>query len=333
MIRAPRFWARPPRAPGLAAHLLAPLSWLWAWATRRSLARGARSRLDVPVICVGNLTAGGAGKTPTVIALIDMLRARGLEPCVISRGHGGRLEGPVAVDPRRHGPGDVGDEALLLAAFAPVQVGHDRAAAGRAAVASGAQVIVMDDGFQNPALAMDLGVVVVDAEFGFGNGRVIPAGPLREPVTQGLGRADLVLAIGTAEQRDRLVATWPVLDALPRAGGALRPLATGMDWQGLRSLAFAGIGRPDKFFASLAAAGAAVVATHAFADHAPYHRRLLARLEAEAGRLGAQLVTTEKDAARLPGYFRPKVLAFPVRLELSERDALDAELDRVLPPR
>lgn len=330
-MRAPRFWANQPARPGLAARLLAPLAALWTLATRRRLARGPGARVGVPVVCVGNLTAGGSGKTPTVIALLGRLAARGIAAHVVTRGHGGSLEGPVRVDERRHRAAEVGDEPLLLAAFAPVWVGRDRAAAARAAAEAGAQAIVMDDGFQNPDLARDLSIIVVDAGFGFGNGRVMPAGPLREPVAAGLARADLVLAIGPPDERARFRAAWPAVARLPLAEGSLAPLPTGMDWAGLRALAFAGIGRPEKFFATLRGVGAEVVATRSFGDHEPFDARILARLEADARGLGAQLVTTEKDAARLPVAFRPRVLVLPVRLEIADWSAIDAALSALAP--
>jgi tetraacyldisaccharide 4'-kinase len=326
-MQAPRFWGNPPDRPGLAARLLAPLAWVWAAAARRRLARRG-ARLAIPVICVGNLTAGGAGKTPTVIALIERLRARGIAAHVVSRGHGGALTGPLRVDPARHTAAEVGDEPLLLAAFAPAWIARDRAAAGRAAEAAGAQAIVMDDGFQNPALHQDLSIVAVDAAYGFGNGRVMPAGPLREPLA-GLARADLLLVIGDPEARARFLTAWPAAAALPQLEGRLAPLPTGMDWRGLRALAFAGIGRPEKFFATLRALGAELVATHALADHAAFPPRLLRRLQAEAEAQSAQLVTTEKDAVRLPAAFRRHVLVLPVRLELADWTPLDAALARV----
>lgn len=328
-MRAPRFWGNPPEHPGLLARLLAPLAALWARAARRRLARGVPVRLAVPVICVGNLTAGGAGKTPTVIALVERLKARGIAAQVISRGHGGSLEGPVRVDERRHRAAEVGDEPLLLAAFAPVWIARDRAAAGRAAAADGAEVVVMDDGLQNPSLARDLTILVVDAGYGFGNGRVMPAGPLREPVAAGLARADLLLAIGAPEARAAFRRQWPAAAALPGLDGALAPLPTGMDWHDVRAFAFAGIGRPEKFFASLREVGAEVVATESFPDHAPYAPRLIARLTADAAGKGAELVTTEKDAARLPPGLRGKVLVLPVRLRLDDWGPLDAALDRL----
>jgi len=214
--------------------------------------------------------------------------------------HVGGWRGPVRVEGGVHRAADVGDEPLLLAAFAPVWVGRDRVAAARAAVAAGAQAILLDDGLQNPGLAKDVAIVVVDAATGFGNGRVAPAGPLREPVAAGLARADLVLALGEPVDRTRLLHDWPELAARPVVAGRLAPLATGMPWRGLRAVAFAGIGRPEKFFATLRAQGAELVAAHGFPDHMPYATRLLQRMEAEARAARAQLVTTEKDAVRLP---------------------------------
>ena len=329
-MQAPRFWGNPAERPGLRARLLAPLAAVWTWAARRRVTRGPGVRVGVPVVCVGNLTAGGAGKTPTVIALVARLAARGIAVQVVSRGHGGSLAegdgGPVRVVEGRQRAEEVGDEPLLLAAFAPVWIGRDRAAAARAAVAAGAQAIVMDDGFQNPGLVKDLSIVVVDAGYGFGNGRVMPAGPLREPVAAGLARAGLVLVIGEPDERARFRAAWPAVERLLVVEARLAPLPTGMDWAGLKALAFAGIGRPEKFFATLRGLGAEVVAARGFGDHEPFAPRLLARLEAEAKALGAQLVTTEKDAARLPAAFRPRVLVVPVRLEIADDGPLDAAL-------
>jgi tetraacyldisaccharide 4'-kinase len=327
-MQAPRHWFLPPDHPGLMARLLAPLGWLYAAGTARRL-RAPGYVPKVPVICVGNLVAGGAGKTPTTLALAQRLMARGRAVHIVSRGHGGRLQGPVKVDERAHRAGDVGDEPLLLSAFAPVWVAKDRAAGVQAAEAAGADVILMDDGFQSPAVKPSLALVVVDAGRGFGNGRCIPAGPLREPVAVGLSRADFVLSIGEAAAQARFDVAWGATVPVPRLRGRLAPLAMGMDWEGTRVLAFAGIADPERFFATLRSLGAVVVRGEALADHAPLSDTLLRRLEAEAEAAGAQLVTTEKDAARLSPDWRAKVLTLVVRLEVEDWGPLDAAFARL----
>lgn len=332
-MRPPRFWDNPPGRPGWQAHALAPLGALYAAATRARLRRPGWLP-GLPVICVGNLNAGGTGKTPTVIALAGELAGRGLSVAVVSRGHGGGFArdlppgtGALRVDESRHSAGQVGDEPLLIAAFAPCWVARSRAEGVRAARAAGAQVVLFDDGFQDPSVVQTAALVVVDAATGFGNGRCLPAGPLREPVGAGLARARAVLAIGDEAAQAGFAARWgPALDRVPLFAARLEPLPTGMPWAGLRALAFAGIGRPQKFFDSLAAEGARLVGTVALDDHQPIPPALFHRLDAQARALGAQLVTTEKDAVRLPRALRPKVLTLPVRLRIDRPDGLLAAL-------
>jgi len=320
-MQAPRFWRKSKWHP--LALGVAPLGWIYAVATARRLRRGAWEKLPVPVICVGNINAGGTGKTPTVIALAGFLATRGVAAHVVSRGYGGTAEGPLRVEEMVHNAAKVGDEPLLMAAFAPTWVAKDRALGAKAAIAAGAEVILLDDGFQNPALHKDLSIIVVDATVGFGNGRVLPAGPLRETVAAGLKRGDAIVSIGSDKAQAALGVSWPEIAALPRLQAALKPLQMGMDWRGARVLAFAGIGHPEKFFRSLAQEGAEIVASHSFADHAPYSTAALQRLLKEATQKNAQLVTTEKDAARLPASFRPQVLAFPVRLIIADETKLE----------
>jgi tetraacyldisaccharide 4'-kinase len=325
MMHAPKFW----NTKGPMAQLLRPFGAITAALTARRVAQGGAD-IGLPVICIGNINVGGTGKTPTTIAIIERLRARGVVPVIVSRGYGGRAVGPLLVDPQHHRAADVGDEPLLLSAFAPVVVAKDRAQGAWLAKSLGAQVVLLDDGFQNPSLRKDVSVVVVDAAQGFGNGFCLPAGPLREPVRAGLARADMVISIGPADAQTEFAARWRAhIAPLPHISGALVPLPMGIDWRGAKVVAFAGIGRPEKFFATLRGLGAQVLHAEALGDHAPLQDALLARLLAQARQAGADLVTTEKDAARLPARYRSEVLTLPVRLQLADWGPLDSVLDRL----
>jgi len=334
-VRAPEFW-RSDAAAGLdraLAHLLAPVGCLYAGAGRLRRALTTPVVVGVPVICVGNLVAGGAGKTPVTLSLAARLTARPAlagRVHLVTRGYGGKLAGPLRVNVR-HDAGDVGDEALLLAAQAPTWVAHDRAAGARAAVAAGAGLLILDDGFQNPGLRKDLSLVVVDGAYGFGNGHVLPAGPLREPIADGLARADAVVLMG--EDRTglatRLAANHP---DLPVLHARLVPTARAVTrLAGRRVFAFAGIGRPEKLFETLRGLGCALVGTRAFADHHPFAPAEIAALLDTAARADAVPVTTAKDAMRLSEDDRSRVEVLTVDVAWADEAALDMVLAAVLP--
>lgn len=319
-MQAPDFWQQ----RGLVSTVLLPLGGLYSLAGRLRPLLTHQGRVAVPVICVGNLTAGGTGKTPTVLSLLTLVRGFGWQPAAVTRGYGGREEGPLQVDLARHSAKDVGDEALLLAAAAPTFVARHRLAGAKAAVAAGATMILLDDGFQNPTLHKDLSLLVVDGAVGFGNGRVLPAGPLREPVARGLARADAVLVIGPPQAG--LLAQ---LQGHKVLTASLVP-QNAADFAGKDCLAFAGIGRPTKFFDSLRAAGARLRDTVAFPDHHPYSEAELAALADRAQQLGAPLVTTEKDAMRLSPAWRHKVRTLKVALQWNDPRARDLFLEKGL---
>lgn len=329
-MRTPSYWFTDPDKPDWRARVMAPLGWLYGFGTARRVARSQTYRASVPVVCIGNINAGGTGKTPSTIALAQRLISQGKVVHIVSRGHRGNEEGPLLVDERQHGADQVGDEPLLMAAFAPTWIARDRVKAVQKAEAAGAEIILMDDGFQNPNVHKTLSIVVVDAVKGFGNARCIPAGPLREPVRAGMKRADLLLSIGHARAQSKFRQKWGDAIACPHVTGQLEPLQTGMDWKGMDVLAFAGIGLPEKFFATVSDLGANLLRAEALADHQPLTDALMKRLEIEATALNAQLVTTEKDAVRLPDSFRRRVLTVPVRLELEDWSAIDAALARIL---
>ncbi len=329
-MRAPGFWQH----DGGLARLLSPLSGMTAMATRRRLARPG-VRVGVPVVCCGNATVGGAGKTLLALDLARRALAAGQAVHVLTRGHGGRRSGLTRVEPW-HDAAAVGDEALLLAAVAPCWVSADRAAAARAAVAAGATLLVMDDGLQNPGLCKDLSLLVVDAVSGFGNGRLLPAGPLREPVAAAASRCQAAVVIGEGVIGAGVIDAGVIGDAvvalpggLPRLQATLQPDEAMRGLAGRRVLAFAGIGRPEKFFASLEQVGA-VVTRAAFGDHHRYSRQELRRLLGRAAQGGLTLATTPKDAVRLPEEVRRQVTVAGVGLAWADEAALTALLQKTV---
>jgi len=326
-MREPAFWHRPSSFKSL---LLRPLSAVYGAIAEHRL-EGKGLDAGIPVICVGNYHVGGAGKTPTVLALAAILRDLGERPVVLSRGYGGRLGGPVMVDPARHTAIDIGDEPLMMAARVPVAVARERADGVALAKSQGASVILMDDGFQNPAIAKDIALIVIDSDRGLGNACVFPAGPLRAPLEPQLARTDALVVIGRGHASDTVVAAIaaagkPVLPAY------LRPqpdIVAALQTKPV--LAFAGIGDPGRFFRTLRASGITVARERAFADHHPFAPDEIAALVAEAERDGLTLVTTEKDLARLRvGAELPltarAIVAFPVTLQFDDTATLQSLL-------
>jgi tetraacyldisaccharide 4'-kinase len=315
-MREPGFWHRP--ASWISLSLM-PLGALYGLVSGWRLQREGFDA-GVPVLCVGNYHVGGAGKTPTVLALVKLLRDLGETPVVLSRGYGGRLSGPIQVDPARHTAADVGDEPLMMARTVPVIVARDRIDGAALARSQGATVILMDDGFQNPAIAKDASLIVVDGDRGLGNGRVLPAGPLRAPLRPQLDRTDALIVVGDG------TAAKPVAAAVAARGGLVLSAYLRADQAavtsltGKRVLAFAGIGDPARFFRTLRAAGIEVVRERAFADHHPFSQSEIEALIADAKRDGLTLVTTEKDVARLGkgGEAPNDIVPFAITLEFDD---------------
>lgn len=323
-MHAPDFWQ--PGKGGLCAALLSPLGYLYGLATRTKLATTTAWKSPVPILCVGNLIAGGAGKTPVAIDLGQRLTAKGKAVHFLSRGYGGTEKGPLRVDAKAHDYHSVGDEPLLLSHHAPTWVSRERKQGGITAAEAGADLIIMDDGFQNPYIHKNFSLIVVDGSFGFGNSRLIPAGPLRERVADGLARADAVVVIG--EDRTN------ILETVAKYGhtalqARLVPSPLPEDIQGQAVIPFAGIGRPEKFFQTVAGLDCRIVSPIAFADHHPYNDTDMAHLLDTAKKSGAQLLTTEKDACRLPTSFLENVTVLGVSLEWNEKEALESLLDSI----
>lgn len=291
-MKAPGFWKK----KGIVSSLLAPLGWMWGiGAACRTRFATAPVTVGIPVICIGNLVAGGAGKTPLALALGSRIK----NAHFLTRGYGGWEKGPLRVDRSRHDYHQVGDEALLLAEVAPTWVAKDRVSGARAAVDAGARCLIMDDGLQNPSLAKTLSLLVVDGPAGFGNEQCLPAGPLREPLSQALKRIHGVVIVG--EDRHRIA---PRVSPCPVLKAHLIPETESETLRNQRVVAFAGIGRPAKFFHTLERLGAQIVKTYTFPDHHPYQPQEIAQLQAISERYSATLLTTTKDLMRVPPHQR-----------------------------
>ena len=318
-MKTPRFWY--PRKNSIAVSFLSaalsPFSCAFKAGTflRRTFAQTYRS--PVPLVCIGNVVAGGAGKTPTALALAELLRGRGQRPVFVTRGYGGTGK-LVCVNRAEHKAQDVGDEALLLAAIAPTWAGRNRVSAIHQAEKNGS-IILMDDGLQNPAIKPSAGILVIDGEIGIGNGRIIPAGPLRESFADALKRVSALIIIG-ANDRQNLATK---AGNIPVFRAKIQPvLSAGFPRKG-KFVAFAGIARPQKFYDTAQSLGLDIATTLDFPDHHPYTQSDIDTLRLCAEERGALLLTTEKDAVRLPPDFRRDVVILPVTLVFDDPDAGD----------
>ena len=314
-MKAPQFWYEPNT---WKAKFLYPLGYFYNLLT---LLRGKLAKpqsYSCLTICIGNLNVGGTGKTPTTIALAQHFLKKGLQVHVVSRGYKGKFQGTFLVDPQKHKSDEVGDEPLLISEFTSVWVSNRRKNGIAAAENAGAQIVLLDDGFQDPSFHKDFSLIVVDGEKGFGNKKCMPAGPLRENIVQGFKRADALVIVG---QRIYKFDTFPT--HLKIIHSTLKPIETGMNWKEGKYLAFAGIADPSKFFKTLRSLGANLIDCVALSDHQNLDGQVLKRLERKANSAHAQLVTTEKDAVRLSNTFRKKVLSLPVRIEFDDKNELE----------
>ena len=332
-LNTPRWWyRRQPDHARVTRTLLRPLGWIWAGVTAGRIARATPVDPGCPVISVGNLTVGGSGKTPVAREILRLLRSQGLNAQALSRGYGGSLEGPVRVDPALHQADQVGDEPLMLAQGAPAWIARDRVAGARAAVAAGAQTLVLDDGHQNPALKKTVSLIVVDGEtrddeWPFGDGAVFPAGPMREPLGAGLARADAVVIMLPTDVDTADPELLALFGGLPVFAARLTPEAPPPSGP---QIGFAGIAKPWKVERSLIAAGCDLADFVPFPDHAAYSPKQLRFLQDRAATFNAGLVTTEKDWVRLPADWRARVAAWPVVARFDDAPAFAAFLTRRL---
>lgn len=315
-LKAPEFW----QYPSWKSIILSPLGALYNFFRKRRQASVPPHEATVPVICIGNLTIGGAGKTPTVIALVEILKQQGQIPHIISRGYGGKLKGPVRVDHTIHTYQDVGDEPLLLSHHAPTWVAKDRVAAAQMAIEAGATVLLLDDGFQNPSLKKDLSFIVVNTTYGFGNGALFPAGPLREPIEEGLSRAQAIILIGEGDIPELKSSPLPIFRAHINSKNFPHSNAV---------VGFSGIAYPEKFKKTLLEKGYDVRAFIPFPDHHPFNKKDLKFLQELSRYHQATLITTMKDVVRLPEDFAHRVLTLSVTLEFGDEEGIKEVLEKI----
>ena len=320
---APKFWYPENNEKSISSAALAPLGYIYSLLSKFRMLKSVQKQFDIPIVCIGNLNVGGTGKTPTTISAAQFLIEKDYNVHVVSRGYGGAAKGPLFINNREHSANEVGDEPLMLSAFAPTWVADERSAGIKNAISKGADIILLDDGFQDPSFYKDLSILTVNAKKGFGNKRCIPAGPLREALSSGLQRADILISIGDEPSQKNFKKIYKRDINLPVAIANLEVLNTGISWENMKVIAFAGIAHPENFFEALRAQGADIVSYQSLSDHQKLSSTLMKRLIEGARAENAQLVTTEKDYVRLPKQFRNEVITLPVRIKLNENLSWD----------
>lgn len=320
-MKTPQFWS----TRGTLAKLLLPISILYDIVSTMKRAQVKPNGFPVPVICVGNLIAGGSGKTPVALYIGRMLKSKNVNAFYVSRGYGGKFKGPVLVNPKKHSAREAGDEPLLLSEVLPTVVSKDRVAGVRYALSKGAKAIVLDDGLQNPSVVKSLALLVIDGQNVFGNGYLIPAGPLRERPENGYKRAHAIIVLNRSTRVPPLPSDRPALNArtFPQNAEAFK---------GRKVIAFCGIAYPDKFFATLSSAGAQLVEKIPFADHYPYSMMDMQKLLFKGHIADAVLVTTAKDAVRIPAKYRDCVAVLDIGIEFENPAMMENIIDYIMNP-
>ena len=326
----PNFWLETKHKQSLYPYLLYPISICWMALGKLKIQLTSSYQSPLPVICVGNLTVGGNGKTPTALKIRSLLGDLGYKPHIVSRGYKARIKGPHLVDPTRDSFREVGDEALMMASQGPTWISQNRSAGVKAAANSGANVIVLDDGFQNFSIKKNLSVLVIESSTGFGNGYLIPAGPLREKISTGLKRADIIITIGSPPTQKTFKSKHLFLKKLPLIEGRLVPKKNSLNLKGKTIIAFAGIAHPEKFRTTLEEVGAIIIKFKAFANHKAFEIQQLNKLLSEARKKEAILVTTEKDFVRIPSKLQSYFNVLEVNLEIENEKFLIKKLKAIL---
>ncbi len=321
MLRTPKFWYSKKKYAAFVARTLTPISLIWEFFSTRKISRGKNEKFNIPIICVGNINIGGSGKTPTTIALAKTFLEQNIDVHIVSKGYKGKLKGPKKVSANDQSC-DVGDEPILMSSFAPVWIAKNRRSAVIEAIADGAELLIFDDGFQDTSIKKTVSIITVDSKLAFGNCRVLPSGPLRETIYQGLNRADILLITGTKVNQDSFPKAIPLPSSLKVFHGEINVVKTGIKLDQGKFIAVAGIANPEKFFDSIEAAGGKILKRVELSDHAPFSLGLINRLKKLSLELDAQIITTEKDSVRIPQAERQNFISLPVRLSFLEEEEL-----------